>query len=84
MDYLFQELNIPKKQISETVTKNRFKCIAHKNFLKNLLKNKKLSNFQVYPQPIDEWPSQKDLGSSWAQVYIVVSKILEISNFCEN
>lgn len=75
MDYLIQELNIPRKQISETTTKNRFKCIAHKSFLKNLLKNKKLSNFQVHPQPIDEWPAQKDLGSNWVQVYIVVSTI---------
>jgi hypothetical protein len=75
MEYLCQELNIPRKQISETTTKNRLKCIAHKSFLKNLLKNKKLSNFQVYPQTIDEWPNQKDLGSNWVQVYIVVSKL---------
>lgn len=73
MDYLCQELNIPKKQIVETTTKNRFKCIAHKSYLKNLVKSKKLSNFQTYPQSIDEWPQQKDLGSNWEQVYIVVS-----------
>lgn len=72
MEYLCQELTIPRKQIIETTTKNRFKCIAHKSFLKNLTKNKKLSNFVVYPQPIDEWPSQKDLGYNWEQVYIVV------------
>lgn len=72
MDYLCQELNIPRKQITETTTKNRFKCIAHKNFLKNLVKNRKLSSFYVYPQAIDEWPQQKDLGSNWEQVYLVV------------
>lgn len=80
MDYLCQELNIPKKQISETTTKNRFKCIAHKSFLKNLIKAKKLSNFQVYPQAIDEWPQQKDLGCNWEQVYIVVSDLLKFYN----
>lgn len=78
MDYLCQELNIPRKQICETTTKNRFKCIAHKNFLKHLSKSKKLSNFQVYPQAIDEWPQQKDLGCNWEQIYIVVSCETEI------
>lgn len=76
MDYLCQDLNIPKKQIVETTTKNRFKCIAHKNFLKHLVKNKKLSNFQAYPNLIDEWPQKKDiatLSSNWEQIYIVVS-----------
>lgn len=72
MEYLCQELYIPRKQIVETTTKNRFKCIAHKSFLKNLVKNKKLDNFKIYPQVVDEWPLQKDLGSNWEQVYIVV------------
>lgn len=72
MDYLCLELNIPRKQILETTTKNRFKCIAHKSFLKHLIKDKKLSSFKVYPQVIDEWPEQKDLGSNWEQIYIVV------------
>lgn len=73
MDYLCQELNIPRKQVVETTTNNRFKCIAHKSFLKNLIRNKKLTNFLAYPQAIDEWPQQKDLGCNWEQVYIVVS-----------
>lgn len=73
MEYLCQDLNIPKKQVVETTTKNRFKCIAHKNFLKHLVKSKKLSSFQVYPHVIDEWPQKKDIGSNWEQVYIVVS-----------
>ena len=79
MDYLCQELNIPRKQIIETTTKNRFKCIAHKSFLKYLVKSKKLSNFKAYPQVIDEWPQQKDLGSNWEQVYIVVRATSQLS-----
>jgi WD repeat-containing protein 81 len=75
MDYLCQELNIPRKQISETTTKNRFKCIANKNFLKTLIKHKKLGSFPVYPHPIDEWPAQKDIGSNWVQVFVVVRTI---------
>lgn len=71
MEYLCQDLNIPKKQIVETTTKNRFKSIAHKNFLKHLVKSKKLGNFQAYPHVIDEWPQK--IGSNWEQVYIVVS-----------
>lgn len=72
MDFLSQDLNIPRKQIAETTTKNRFKILAHKNLLKNLVKFRKLSNFQVYPHVIDEWPQKKDVGSNWEQVYIVV------------
>lgn len=76
MDILCQELNIPKKQICETTAKNRFKCIASKSFLKTLMKHKKFSNFEVYPQTIDEWPAQKDIGSNWVQVYIIVRNFL--------
>lgn len=81
MEYLCQDLNIQcKKQVVETTTKNRFKCIAHKNFLKHLVKSKKLSNFQAYPHVIDEWPQKKDLGSNWEQIYIVVSGAETISH----
>lgn len=73
MEYLYQDLNIPRKQIAETTTKNRFKSIVHKQFLKNLVKYQRLSSFPAYPHVIDEWPQQKDLGSNWEQVYIVVS-----------
>lgn len=73
MEYITQDLNIPRKQVSETTTENRFKCIAHKNYLKSLIKHRKISNFPVYPNVIDEWPKQKNLLSSWMQVYIVVS-----------
>lgn len=72
MEYIVQELNIPRKQIKETNTKNRFKCIVHKNFLKVLIKSKKIVNARVYPSAIDEWPQLKELGSNWEQIYLVV------------
>lgn len=72
METVSNELNIPKKQIKETNTKNRFILIAHRKFLQNLVKNKKLSNFRVYPGVIDEWPSTKELGNAWEQIYLVV------------
>lgn len=85
MDYLCQELNIPRKQIAETTEKNRFIVLSHKYFIKNLIKNKKLSNFPVYPHAIDEWPQQKDLGSNWEKIYIVVrvEKTIFIYIFCQ-
>lgn len=73
MDYIIQELGIPRRQICETTTQNRFKCIAHKSYLKSLTKSKKISNFAVYPSVIDEWPKQCNLLSSWMQIYIIVS-----------
>jgi hypothetical protein len=73
MDYIIQDLNIPRKQICETTTENRFKCIAHKNYLKSLIKHGKIADFIAYPNVIDEWPKQKNLLSSWMQIYIVVS-----------
>ncbi|KAL7044856.1 hypothetical protein ACKWTF_002080 [Chironomus riparius] len=76
MEYICQELSIPRKQIKETNTKNRFKCIVHKNFLKVLVKSKKIVNARTYPGAIDEWPQTKDLGSNWEQVYLVAHKKL--------
>lgn len=74
MEYICQELNIPRKQLKETTIKNRFKCIIHKNFLKTLTKTKKILNVRTYPGVIDEWPQTKDLGINWEQIYLVVCK----------
>lgn len=88
MEYICQELSIPRKQIKETNTKNRFKCIVQKNFLKVLIKSKKIINVKTYPGVIDEWPQSKDFGTSWEQIYLVVcvifqkfKKIIFTSNF---
>lgn len=72
MEVICQELNIPKKQIKETTAKNRYICIAHKNFLRNLVKHKKLGYFHHYPHTIDDWPQQKELEPSWEHIYLVV------------
>jgi hypothetical protein len=79
MEYIIQELNIPRKQIKETNTKNRFKCIIHKQFLKVLIKSKKLINVSAYSANLDEWPQQKSLGSNWDQIYLVVNEIIDFS-----
>lgn len=74
MEYICQELNIPRKQIKDSGLKNRFKCIVHKSFLKILVKSKKIAAIRVYPNPLDEWPRPNELGSNWEQIYLVVRK----------
>jgi hypothetical protein len=72
MEYIHQELSIPRKQIKETNVKNRFKCIVNKNFLKVLIKSKKIVNVRAYPGAIDEWPSLKEIGNDFEQIFLVV------------
>lgn len=81
MDYICQELNIPRKQIKETGVKNRFKCIVHKSFLKTLVKCKKISGIRLYPSPLDEWPKLTELGSNWELIYLVVRQKVIFVNF---
>lgn len=81
MDYICQELNIPRKQIKDSGVKNRFKCIVHKSFLKILVKSKKIAGVRVYPNALDEWPRSNELGSNWEQIYLVVRKNSDSSIF---
>lgn len=76
MDALFQELGIPRKQIKETKSSNRFIVVAHKKWLKCLLQEKNVSKFFSHPG-FDEWPNnEKSLGQDWSMVYIMVTKKL--------
>lgn len=69
MDIIHRELGIPKQQIKDTKTDNRFVVLAHKSWLKYLMKHKKVGDFPVYHN-LDQWP---DNGKSWMIVNFCVS-----------
>ncbi len=71
-EIIHQELNIPRKQIKETSSNNRFIIFTHKAWIKNLVKHKKLSAFASYKNDIPEWPKVSDIENSWEFVYLVV------------
>lgn len=75
MDSLYSELGIPKQQIKNTKTTNRFIVLTSKSWLKCLMKHKKVNDFPVYN--LEQWPDNGkscDQFKSWMIVNFCVSK----------
>lgn len=68
MDTLCNDLGIPKNQIKNTKTTNRFIVLASKSWLKFLVKHKKVIDFPIYES--DQWP---DYEKPWMIVNFCVS-----------
>ncbi|EAT47236.1 AAEL001647-PA, partial [Aedes aegypti] len=74
MEAIIQDLNIPKRQIRETRSPNRFQLLAHKSWLKTISQSGKVtSDFPLYGSDAFEWP-RGGPSSAWSRVYISVYK----------
>ncbi|GAB0095291.1 WD repeat-containing protein 81 [Sergentomyia squamirostris] len=73
MENLIEQLGIPKRQICETKTINRFEVLASKTWLKYLAKYSKLIPFSTYPNTIEDW-TDFDGDAHWSRIYVSVLK----------
>lgn len=76
METLCSDLGIPKQQIKNTKTTNRFVVLTSKSWLKCLIKHKKVNDFPIYN--FEQWPDNgktSDQFKSWMIInFYVISK----------
>lgn len=75
MDLISNELDIPRRQISEGLNENRYLILAHKSWVKSLMQHGRVSHFSDAPsEQLLEWPwDTSSIGDCWKQIFITVS-----------
>ncbi|XP_055594902.1 WD repeat-containing protein 81 [Uranotaenia lowii] len=78
MEALAQDLSIPRRQIRETRSTNRFQVLVHKCWLKSISQAGKVpGEFPVYGHSgpdASDWPLTGKASSCWERVYISIYK----------
>ncbi|XP_055712487.1 WD repeat-containing protein 81 isoform X2 [Phlebotomus papatasi] len=73
MEVLIEQLGIPKRQICETKTPNRFEILTSNTWIKYLAKYSKLISFPAYQNTIEEWGDFSN-DPHWSRIYVSVLK----------
>lgn len=71
MDIIAFELHIPKKQIRQIQSRNRFEAIVSRLWLKSLAQHGKIGASVPEFESLLEWPTI--VGPRWQKIFITVS-----------